>query len=76
MAYDDFFHAYIMECIDLQLPNDKLFSVENLCATCCHNFGNEVDADCYCWMDINTTAHDDKGNNIICSCSAYEKKGV
>ena len=27
----------------------------------------------YFWMDINTVAHDDKGNNIICSCDSYNK---
>ena len=52
--------------------NEILYSVENLCATCANNFGNAVDGDCYFWMCINSCAHDDKGNNIITSCSAYE----
>ena len=72
MAYNDFFHAYVMECVDFQLSNDELFSVENLCATCANNFGDAVNGDCYFWTCINTVAHDDKGNGIICSCSAYE----
>ena len=54
--------------------NEILYSVENLCATCANNFGNEVDGDCYFWECINTVAHDDKGRNIVCSCSAYERE--
>ena len=52
--------------------NEILYSVENLCATCAHNFHSEYGDDCYFWECINTVAHDDKGNGIICSCSAYE----
>ena len=76
MTYNDFFHAYVMECVDFQLPNDELFSVENLCATCAHNFGDAINGDCYFWECINTVAHDDKGNGIICSCDGYEKMEV
>ena len=69
---NDYFYDYVMECVDLQGNNEELFSVQHLCATCANNFGDAVNPDCYCWTCINTTAHDDKGNNIICSCSAYE----
>ena len=54
--------------------NEILYSVENLCATCVNNFGDAVNSDCYFWTCINTVAHDDKGNGIICSCSAYERE--
>ena len=70
---NDYFYDYVMECIDLQGSNEELFSVENLCATCSNNFHSEYGDDCYCWMDINTVAHDDKGNGIICSCDSYNK---
>lgn len=55
--------------------NEMLYSVENLCATCAHNFGDAVDSDCYFYICIKSCAHDDKGNNIVCSCSAYENMG-
>ena len=61
---------YIMECIDLHGSNEVLFSVQHLCNTCNNNLGND---DCYFWQDIKSCAHDDKGNNIICSCSSYAK---
>ena len=66
---NDYFYDYVMECVDLQGNNEELFSVQHLCDTCSNNLGNN---DCYFWRDINCCAHDDKGNNIICSCSAYE----
>ena len=64
---DDYFYNYIMDCIE---PNEVLFSVQHLCNTCSNNLGND---DCYFWQDIKSCAHDDKGNNIICSCSSYYK---
>ena len=70
MAYDNDFHAYVMECVDLKAPEDILFSVENLCASCRNS---QQDDCCYFWSCIEQTAHDDKGNNIVCACSAYEK---
>ena len=70
MAYDDDFHAYVMECVDFTLPNDILFSVENLCASCRNRQHND---DCYFWSSIKQTAHDDKGNDIVCACDDYEK---
>ena len=70
MAYDDYFHAYIMECVDFTLPNDILFSVENLCASCRNSQHND---DCYFWSSISKIAHDDRGNDIVCACDDYEK---
>lgn len=70
---NDYFYDYVMECIDLQGNNEELFSVENLCDTCSNNLHSEYGDDCYFLRDINTVAHDDKGNGIICSCDSYNK---
>ena len=70
---NDYFYEYVMECIDLQGSNEELFSVQHLCDTCSNNLHSECGDDCYFWMDIKSTAHDDKGNNIICSCDSYNK---
>ena len=55
------------------MDNEELFSVQHLCDTCSNNLHSEYGDDCYFWMDIKSTAHDDKGNNIICSCDSYNK---
>ena len=71
MTYDDYenFYGYVMKCVDLKAPNDILFSVENLCASCRNRQDNDY---CDFWSSIKQAAHDDKGNDIVCSCSAYE----
>ena len=69
---NDYFYEYVMECVDLPGNNEELFSVQHLCDTCRNNLHSEYGDDCYFWMDINCCAHDNKGNSIICSCSAYE----
>ena len=66
------FYYYVMECIDDEdlPPDNEVCMCEDLCKSC--KFFEIFGEGCPCALAITCMGYDDKGKQIVASCSSYE----
>lgn len=69
---DEDFEAYVLYCIDGEDFLPDYYSCENICLSC--KFFEIFGEQCPCALSITCIAHDDKGKQIVASCSSYDNK--
>ena len=71
--YINFYH-YVMECIDDEdfPPDYEICMCEHICTSC--KFFELFGEGCPCALSITCMGYDDKGKQIVASCSSYEKR--
>ena len=69
--YINFYH-YVMECIDDEdfPPDYEICRCEHICTSC--KFFELFGEECPCALAITCIGYDDKGKQIVASCSSYE----
>lgn len=73
MTHEDF-EEYVLYCVDEEdfPPDYEVCSCEDICKSC--KFFELFGEDCPCALSITCMGYDDKGKQIVASCSSYEKR--